>query len=496
MKKFFYLIVLIFSTFIIFSCASTEVEYTQSSQNIEKAENETIPEASETSDEGSEDLTEASEPDSDTNNTFIEENPLISETFPELENIEEPEITDLEWIEEEVTEKEEKAFEPVPEEEVLEDKNIIEEVTNKEESDTAENTDVSIGANTEINTSVKENENSSSAVQTISKKEKTEKKNNFEDDEIIDLTENQSSDDILEIIDEDTEEAQAIIIVPSRKVSIKINQTLEIMYPGSGWIYMGSTDNLNDFTFLGKKLGTQNTKFTFRAKEEGNKILHFYKFDKLTDKYIDDYIEVEISAQKDSEKATVKAPEYKQPVIKKEKAVEAEMASAQSSAPAQVKTPAATSTQAQTSAPVSTPVSTPAQVPVASNTNTSIPAAKSSPAPAKNDDAKTSSQQALSTAEENLDTEKLLSEAEELYNNKSYKEALNKLSNFFEYASNKRDQALFLQGKIYEADSELKNIKKAIDSYKTLINNYPASIYWDDSNKRIIYLTKFYLEGR
>jgi len=99
-------------------------------------------------------------------------------------------------------------------------------------------------------------------------------------------------------------------------------------------------------------------------------------------------------------------------------------------------------------------------------------------------------------AHENLDTEKLLSEAEELYNNKSYKEALNKLSNFFEYASNKRDQALFLQGKIYEADSELKNIKKAIDSYKTLINNYPASIYWDDSNKRIIYLTKFYLEGR
>ena len=492
MKKFFYLIVLIFSTFIIFSCASTEVEDTQTSQNIEKAENETISEASETSDEGSEDLTEASDSDSSTNNTFIEENPLISESFPELENIEEPEITDLEWIEEEETEKEEKAFEPVPEEEVLEDKNIIEEVTNKEESDTAENTEVSIGANTEINTSEKENENSSSAVKTISKKEKTEKKNNFEDDEIIDLTENQASDDILEIIDEDTEEAQAIIIVPSRKVSLKINQTLEIMYPGSGWIYMGSTDNLNDFTFLGKKLGTQNTKFTFRAKEEGNKILHFYKFDKLTDKYIDDYIEVEISAQKDSEKATVKAPEYKQPVIKKEKAVEVAPAQTQVSAPAQVKTPAATSTQAQASVPASTP----AQVPAASNSNTSTPAAKSSPAPAKNDDAKTSSQQALSTAEENLDTEKLLSEAEELYNNKSYKEALNKLSNFFEYASNKRDQALFLQGKIYEADSELKNIKKAIDSYKTLINNYPASIYWDDSNKRIIYLTKFYLEGR
>ena len=53
MKKFFYLIVLIFSTFIIFSCASTEVEDTQPSQNIEKEENETIPETSETSDESS-----------------------------------------------------------------------------------------------------------------------------------------------------------------------------------------------------------------------------------------------------------------------------------------------------------------------------------------------------------------------------------------------------------------------------------------------------------
>ena len=90
----------------------------------------------------------------------------------------------------------------------------------------------------------------------------------------------------------------------------------------------------------------------------------------------------------------------------------------------------------------------------------------------------------------------LLKQAHNLYDTKEYKSALNKLAQFFEFSTRKRDEAFFLQGQIYEADSSVRNIKLAIEAYRNVTKNYPASPYWDDANKRIIYLTKFYLEGR
>ena len=95
-----------------------------------------------------------------------------------------------------------------------------------------------------------------------------------------------------------------------------------------------------------------------------------------------------------------------------------------------------------------------------------------------------------SKAIEQPDTNVLLKEIYILYNEKEYKAALDKLNIFFEYSTSDRDEALFLQGQIYEAKSETQNIKAAMDSYTSLIKNYPASKYWDDANKRIKYLKR------
>ncbi len=83
-----------------------------------------------------------------------------------------------------------------------------------------------------------------------------------------------------------------------------------------------------------------------------------------------------------------------------------------------------------------------------------------------------------------------------MYNEKEYSAALKKLNQFFEFSTDNRDEALYLKGQILEAKSEVRDIKGALEAYTSLTKNYPASKLWDDANKRIIYLKRFYLEVR
>ena len=85
------------------------------------------------------------------------------------------------------------------------------------------------------------------------------------DDSTIDIT----NDDVIQPVeeevsvnpDEQTESAEEKII-PSRKVTLKKMEYLDISYPGRGWIYMGITDGSKDLSYFGRKLGTSDTNFT------------------------------------------------------------------------------------------------------------------------------------------------------------------------------------------------------------------------------------------
>ena len=97
-------------------------------------------------------------------------------------------------------------------------------------------------------------------------------------------------------------------ITPSRSVTIKINQYLDITYPGKGWTYIGETEKDGLFNYFGRKLGSNNTTFSLRAKKAGSTFLHFYKNDALTGEYIDDYLSVTVENKRSS--GRVKAPSY------------------------------------------------------------------------------------------------------------------------------------------------------------------------------------------
>ena len=91
-----------------------------------------------------------------------------------------------------------------------------------------------------------------------------------------------------------------------------------------------------------------------------------------------------------------------------------------------------------------------------------------------------------------INTDEILDKAKSAFDEKRYEESFSLLTEFFEYAIDRQDEALYLQGQLLEADSSIKDIKGAVQAYELLTKNYPSSIYWNDANKRIKYLRRFY----
>lgn len=439
------------------SCATKQAPQTDS--QIEAPETETDTEAS--ADENTQTDSEQQASDNSENSqtgdkTEESENNSAptSEDFPEPETIDEPEIITLE---------------PVTEPEPSENASASEEVENEEPPA------ITIQNSNESN----EAENQADASETeINSVEAEDNNEDITANDVI-IISNPDSDGIsggIDITDDDTDVSLNELekdTTPSRSVTLKKFEYLDVTYPGTGWIYMGLTDNSKDLAYFGRKLGTKDTKFSLQARAAGTKIIHFYRNDPLTGQYLDDYVEVIILAENGSNKTHVAAPEYKLPVQKKEKpAKKLEETSEE-----------ITDEKAEESAAV--PEIQPAKQTIPTPSAEKTPAVTSTPEEPVS---------AAPVVEANPDS--LLQEAQVLYNEKEYKAALSKLNQFFEYSTDKGDEALYLKGQILEAKSEIRDIKGSIDAYTTLTKNYPASKFWDSANKRIIYLKRFYLEVR
>ena len=264
-------------------------------------------------------------------------------------------------------------------------------------------------------------------------------------------------------------------ILPSRSVTLKKGETLVITYPGSGWIYMGSTSEYNNLASRGRKLGTTDTKYTLLAKEAGTQIHHFYKIDNLTGEYIDDYIEVTVLEKKGSSSTVVNAPDYSQVVPKKPET------------PAKA-TPKATEEPKTTSTAPAKSVET-----KKTETKTAAPTTPETQEVIEVEAEDTVIVIDEDEQEETPDLTPILEKARSGVSSKKYDDAYLALTQYLEFSTDNRDEALFLLGQVLESDSKYKDIKKAVETYQTLCDSYPASKYWDQANKRIVYLKRFYI---
>ena len=480
-----FLIEILFFSFIFFSCATTKNASSVSSvkddsEILKEQEESTVSE--ETNEESlneepflEEKVTEEELPpleipeENQTEEAKIEkietENELspIENIFSEEEQQEEPEIID---IKEEIPE--------IPEDYT----NIIEESSKTTEENSNKNDEIKSDE-----TTLGSQEENNDILEFPLQDEKSE--------EIIQVeSENSLDENQTEEIQEKSE------IIPSRSVSMKNYQYLDIVYPGNGWIYLGESDNSKNFIFYGRKLGGKDTSFTLRSKNPGRFILHFYKNDALTGNFIDDYLEVIVDDEKSSSNEHILCPMYKEivpPKYEKNQVKEENLQKEELLQENQNTTEASPQEKTQTEKEEQD-IQGKTVIQNASSLQDENSLEKTvSP---ENSLKSENPQNPLETQKEEIESlpvELLLDKAQELYEQKNYEEAKKVLDKFMLSSVSKIDEALFLQGKILEAKSPVQNIKGAVDSYDLIVKRYPKSKFWTQANKRSIYLKRFYI---
>lgn len=321
----------------------------------------------------------------------------------------------------------------------------------------------------------------------------------------------EASDETDEGKTETSEEKEPEVITPSRSVTIAVNQYLDIIYPGSGWIYLGETNDESIMRYFGRKINEADTKFTLKPRNEGMTIAHFYKNDALTGTFIDDYLEIIITGLHGKEER-VTAPSYADAVPPKpqdnsKNSVKSENTEIKTSGiPASNTTDTVKENIQESNSDSNKAATTSESVSKNINGKQQVPQPEENVPTVIQTTENQSQSQTLSKAKENSDSKKEISKdmnAEELiglanscFAENNYEDALEYLNSFFNIAVNRIDEGLFLQGQILEANSILRNIKAALDSYETLIKMYPQSEYWQKANERIIYLNRFYFNIR
>ena len=480
-----FLIKILFFSFIFFSCATTK---NASSVSSVKDDSEILKEQEEST------VSEETKEESLNEEPFLEEK-VTEEELPPLE-IPEENQTEEAKIEKIETENELSPIENIfSEEEQQEEPEIIdikEEIPEIPEDYT--------NIIEESSKTTEENSNKNDEI----KSDETTLGSQEENNDILEFPlQDENSEEFIQVesensLDENqTEEMQEKSeIIPSRSVSMKNYQYLDIVYPGNGWIYLGESDNSKNFIFYGRKLGGKDTSFTLRSKNPGRFILHFYKNDALTGNFIDDYLEVIVDDEKSSSNEHILCPMYKEivpPKYEKNQVKEENLQKEELLQENQNTTEASPQEKTQTEKEEQD-IQGKTVIQNASSLQDENSLEKTvSP---ENSLKSENPQNPLETQKEEIESlpvELLLDKAQELYEQKNYEEAKKVLDKFMLSSVSKIDEALFLQGKILEAKSPVQNIKGAVDSYDLIVKRYPKSKFWTQANKRSIYLKRFYI---
>lgn len=285
----------------------------------------------------------------------------------------------------------------------------------------------------------------------------------------------------------------------SRMVAVEEKQRLELTYPGHGWVYVGEQTSQPGLKYEQRKLQDENSIFMFTAEKKGDYILHFSYFDVFTNEFVTDAVAVSVSAARSTAaKAMVKAPDYQteadsdatEAQANKNTQAAASQPSSNSTAPTGTGTTPHTA-QAASEAPQTAGAGSQSKT---SEQTMSAGTAEAASSTAGNTGDSTG--QAPAASEEVLSPDQLLEKARTAIAAADAGKALTYLDNFFTTAEEKLDEGWLLKGRAYELNGSMRNIRLALDAYRTLTDGFPQSKYWAEADARIRYITGFYINIR
>ena len=282
-----------------------------------------------------------------------------------------------------------------------------------------------------------------------------------------------SSEPEVELASEDgagsSSETAVPAIVPRRSVNAKINQFIDIPYSGRKWIFLGETEATSPpvVRFVNRTFSGDDTLFSVQAKNPGKTVLHFYRQDALENTYIDDYVAVEVL----DEKAVGTNEHVRAAEIAFGKSASAEDAAS---------SPAAAGLSDGSSA----------------GEGERTVSAASRPAAAAGVSAAGVETDSDAAQKKSAEAEQLYAAAQKAFEEKRYEDSLTSLQEYEASAGEDSDKALILRARLYESDSELRNIKAALEAYEKIVDFFPESVFWDEAKRRSTYLRRFYFDIR
>ena len=325
---------------------------------------------------------------------------------------------------------------------------------------------------------------------------------------------------------ESTEDA----VVFSRIVRLMVGQLLEIPFRGTGWVYLGEMGNRRGISYDSRRLDieagiTIGQSFIFRAETAGTYILKFYRQDFIQDYIINDYVQVVVGElSEDSGRGALFVDRGRVVAEPRWPSVAAGQTppvfAGQSPPPAAGQSPPAaetywtevfpeTTTPSGTSPPGATPSGTsppganiPFQPDDAGPQSASSTEASAEASVEASTGISAGSSPGISTGmpretsigiPRDSPPEEYVRQAKQEFDNGRVEQALVILDLMKQSYPLGTDEAFWLYGQLFEANSPIRDIRLALEYYRRLVNEYPQSNRVADARGRIAYLERFYI---
>ncbi|GHV95214.1 hypothetical protein AGMMS50293_15340 [Spirochaetia bacterium] len=296
-------------------------------------------------------------------------------------------------------------------------------------------------------------------------------------------------------------------IVFSRIVRATVGQLVEIPFRGSGWVYLGELGSRRGIVYDSRRLDPEGQSFIFRTETAGTYSLKFYKQDFVRDFILNDHVQVLVG-----EPPAASGSGWFNPSIDRSRVIaEPRWPSSLEEAErrrndARPETPDTSSANAPSTAASSAngPQPTDRALPVA-DTAGAATAGGAAPGPAStagNAAAGAGAAPAASAGTPeaavpeplpDMLPENYLQKAQEEFESGKVASAIALLDQFRERYPSGSDEAYWLYGQFYEANSPSRDILTALDYYRRLVREYPQSSRYNDARRRIAYLERYYI---
>jgi TolA-binding protein len=308
-------------------------------------------------------------------------------------------------------------------------------------------------------------------------------------------------------------------VVFSRIVRATVGQIVEIPFMGTNWVYLGELASRRGIAYDSSRRESEGQSIIFRAEEAGTYVLKFYRDVFVRGYILNDYVQVIVGEAPSDGAGWFNPPIDRGRVVANPRwpsaLQEAEMlrggspGTSISNSPPPASPPSGESVTAQGTSPAQGSVSTQNSTPNQGTTPTQGSASTQSPTPAQS----STPTQGTSPVQETVPyqppvqpvagtvperqnipiPEDMMQRAKEAFDAGNVAAAIALLDQFREYYPSGSDEAYWLYGQFYEANSPSRDILLSLDYYRRLVREYPQSSRISDARRRIAYLERFYI---